>query len=595
MSDKYNMSKNHELEPYFGKVDPQYERMLAEDKLARETDTLPAAYLGKNKHLTDILDYMITNENEFYTSRLLPYLQTDDINIQWEIFKFDKTLMDLEPHMGVPRYVTAERESRTDRLVRRGLGFIIEHGFYKTDVGRQHYLMNLRQIVDSVSETAYHGVIHAILTADNHYRVWQSQHGPRITRPNYLQQQQKRRWAAIQKQERGLYLIDAEVKDEMRMNGVRPDTWVLPHKMGIYATMVPNAETEYYRKGQGAAANLERGPDNLTTFRGSQVYECRPFDIDFIGEPRDLLSRQRQCGEWFYIPKGESRKIYSMDADDFVEISTTDKQYVDAANNFCGGENEEDKKKVVEDAAGMLVFRPFQTYNMSSAVLMKSGSETGFTAHGHHDFMLTDDVIHKCHIGHYTMYHKSIVKQPKNIQIVEDVFATGYVGGEGVEPFKNPEELMSQAQEERFDKDVICIWVTKEPSNKPIDLSGKYERELIEGDQIDINAEKLNETQYDADLNKNAKNAFDGIRMSKPANGGNQFLTVLRSLNTLCWRGMTLKKEGKDDDDGKWVVEHVNTGHWGPNVYPGVRSVRMGENTFMKDMGYEKVKMGLHC
>ena len=83
--------------------------------------------------------------------------------------------------------------------------------------------------------------------------------------------------------------------------------------------------------------------------------------------------------------------------------------------------------------------------------------------------------------------------------------------------------------------------------------------------------------------------------MSKPANGGNQFLTVLRSLNTLCWRGMTLKKEGKDDDDGKWVVEHVNTGHWGPNVYPGVRSVRMGENTFMKDMGYEKVKMGLHC
>ena len=29
------MSKNHELEPYFGKVDPQYERMLAEDKLAR--------------------------------------------------------------------------------------------------------------------------------------------------------------------------------------------------------------------------------------------------------------------------------------------------------------------------------------------------------------------------------------------------------------------------------------------------------------------------------------------------------------------------------------------------------------------------------
>merc|ERR1711871_70624 len=352
--------------------------------------------------------------------------------------------------------------------------------------------------------------------------------------------------------------------------------------MGIYATMVPNAETEYYRKGAGAAANLERGPENLTTFRGSQVYESRPFDIDFIGAPRDLLSRQRQCGEWFFLKEDETKKIYSMDADDFVEISyATAKKAADQFTSDSGSE-------------GILVFRPFQTYNMSSAILMKSGLETGFTAHGHHDFMLTDDVIHKCHIGHYTMYHKSIVKQPKNVHIVEDVFATGYVGGEGAEFFTPAEELMSQAQEERFAKDVICIWVNEEPSNKPIDLSGKYERELIEGDQIDISAEKLNEQQYNADLNQDAKNVFDGIRMSKPANGGNQFLTVLRSLNTLCWRGMTLKKEGKANDE-KWVLEHVNTGHWGPNVYPGVRSVRMGENTFMKDMGYEKVKMGLHC
>ena len=45
----------------------------------------------------------------------------------------------------------------------------------------------------------------------------------RITRPQYLQGLERRRWAAIQKQERGLYLIDAEVKDQMRSNGVVPD------------------------------------------------------------------------------------------------------------------------------------------------------------------------------------------------------------------------------------------------------------------------------------------------------------------------------------------------------------------------------------
>ena len=42
---------NHALEPFFGKVDPQYQKMLAEDKFAHETFNLPKAYEGKNKYL----------------------------------------------------------------------------------------------------------------------------------------------------------------------------------------------------------------------------------------------------------------------------------------------------------------------------------------------------------------------------------------------------------------------------------------------------------------------------------------------------------------------------------------------------------------
>ena len=94
--------------------------------------------------------------------------------------------------------------------------------------------------------------------------------------------------------------------------------------------MVPSAEVEYNRKGPGAVANLEKGPDNLVSFRGSKVFETRPFDIDFIGEPRDLLVRERQIGEYFVFPAGvlagdggnqteadaaRDIYIYSMDSD----------------------------------------------------------------------------------------------------------------------------------------------------------------------------------------------------------------------------------------------------------------------------------------
>ena len=190
------------LQHYFGEVDPKYQQMLAEDKFAHETYNLPKAYEGKNKYLESVIDYLITNDNDWYTSTVLPWVETQDLSVAWEIFRFNKTLMDLEPHQGVPRYVTAEREARTDRLVRRGLAFIIEHGFYTTDQGRQHYLMNLRQIVDSVNETAYHGVVYALLTSDNHYKEWERQHGTRVHRPGDLLRKQRRLWGIVQKQER---------------------------------------------------------------------------------------------------------------------------------------------------------------------------------------------------------------------------------------------------------------------------------------------------------------------------------------------------------------------------------------------------------
>ena len=593
-------STNHALQPFFGSVEPQYQKMLAEDKFAHETFNLPKAYQGKNKHLETVLDYLITEEDAWYTSTVLPWVLTEDLSVKWDIFRFNKTLMDLEPHQGVPRYVTAERESRSDRLVRRGLAFIIEHGFYKTDQGRQHYLMNLRQIVDSVNETAYHGVIHALLSSKNHYKEWERQHGPTITREGQLLRQQRRRWALVQKQERGLYLLDAELKDQMKYEGVSPNVWILPSKMSIYVTMVPSAEVEFYRKGSGAAANLEKGPGNLLTFRGSKVFETRPFDIDFIGEPRDLLVRERQIGEYFVFPsqkdvdtrdsQDNSRDIfiYSMDTDNFERMDYED----------CEKKAKENAKAADVDTTGagtVLLLRPFQTYNMASAILMKGGLDTGFTAHGHHDFMLTDDVIHKVHIGHYTFYHKSVVKQPKNIILAEDIFAQSYVSGEGTSVFEGQGEGRDPAEncfatelaQDTFTRDIIPIWIPDNDENPPIknplDITGSYSNEVLNTGNTTL--------RNTVDHYPNARAYSDSLGFDRLQNYGSQdtFLAPVRHLNTICFQGHQLSYDPKKEGFTKLTL---NTGHWGPNVYPGCRSVRNGENCFLKDMEYEKYRVG---
>ena len=47
----------------------------------------------------------------------------------------------------------------------------------------------------------------------------------------------------------------------------------------------------------------------------------------------------------------------------------------------------------------VILFRPWMTYEMSSAILTKAGYDTGATFVGHSDFLLGDDVISKLHYG----------------------------------------------------------------------------------------------------------------------------------------------------------------------------------------------------
>ena len=66
-----------------------------------------------------------------------------------------------------------------------------------------------------------------------------------------------------------------------------------------------------------------------------------------------------------------------------------------------------------------------------------------------------------------------------------------------------------------------------------------------------------------------------------------EFLNRVQRINTVCFRGCEGVKDAKDQS---FKITQLNQGHWGPNVYPGVRRVRDGENSFMKDCDY---KLGL--
>jgi hypothetical protein len=328
------------FEPFFGPVSVQDgQGVRADSVFAHETYNMPESYKGRNLFLGDMLDFLITRTDDWYTARVMPWRATDQIHVQWNVFRFNKTMADLEPHQGVPRYITAESEEHSDSLVRRGLAFIIEHGFYSTERGRQHYLLNLENITESVHMTCYYGVLHALLSGKGHWKEWQRQYGRRTSRVDDLLRMERNRWAIAQKSERGMYMLDAELKDMMKYKNVNPDTWILPSKMSIYLTMVPSNEVNYSKAGSTSLVknnnSIGSEPASLLTFRGSAVCETMPFDVDFSGEPTELLRREKMCGSYYtmlphsnasldakaYKSDHRSIYIYNADVDRFEKIA----------------------------------------------------------------------------------------------------------------------------------------------------------------------------------------------------------------------------------------------------------------------------------
>ena len=293
-------------DPFFGSPDGYHEEVRADDQLSHETYNLPKAYEGRNKRLEDILDFMIRKEDEFYTRELLPWEYTEDLSITWDVWKFNRSLLDVVPEQGISRLVTQESERHTDNLVRRGLAFQLEHGFMTTDKGRRNYALNLQQISDAVHTTCYFGVMHALFAGQNYYKEYRRKFARFVKGPRTLFRHERQMWACLQKDIKGVYIMDAEIKHHMKINGIVPNVLVLPPKAGIYISMVPPRETEYHLRGPGSHEALTQDRTGISTFRGSKVFEAQSFDVDFQHEFIDLTSRPRMCGEYFVIPGSQA-------------------------------------------------------------------------------------------------------------------------------------------------------------------------------------------------------------------------------------------------------------------------------------------------
>ncbi len=448
-------------------------------------------------------------------------------------------------------------------------------GFYTTQRGREHFAMNLRQISDAVVTTCQFGAMRALLSCHDYYKAYRAEHGPIRLKYADLSRTERNRWAILMKDQKGLYHLDAQIRHDFRKAGhPDPNLIVLPDGTSMYVRM-NEYHTTYNQHGPGNITNLTRGEDTMLTFNGTRVEESGMFDLDFVGENCDLTLREEQCGTYWILEENEPGLfIYSADADDFVWL---------ARDKIKTWENT-DSNGPSEAATGrVVIFRPFERYLMGSALFMVGGRELGVTLHGHENMMLSDDVARKIHIGHFTFLHKSIVKNDRLITIAENVISKGYLGGAGHAFIdKNDVQNIQAGNWDLVNGSLIAFKNAGKNAGTDFNKDGTISNPLSIRGPDGLDGEPYAARYEKPDGRVDGYEVLDYMGLDNgvlpPSRGANErFLTDVRSVNSVCYRGMQL--------DGRKRIVSLATGHWG-NPYPGCLAVRNGEQAYLKDMNY---------
>jgi len=229
--------------------------------------------------------------------------------------------------------------------------------------------------------------------------------------------------------------------------------------------------------------------------------------------------------------------------------------------------------------------RPYMTYDMSTGICMKSGSESGETLVGHADFQLGDNIVQKLHMGNFTFYSKSVVYRQQNVYLAEDMFSTGYVGGDGTEFFEE------QSDYENFcnggtgrHKSIFAMLAPYSSSEyaNPIDVTGRYSGNLAPLNDPDVTKLHFASAQFYSWLwNWSEQSADQPSRC--------HFDSADATPNSLCFQG---HQSMYNPSNSMFDLVVKNTGHWGDRVYPGCGKVRQGMNKLLEPVYYNNVYGG---
>jgi hypothetical protein len=229
---------------------------------------------------------------------------------------------------------------------------------------------------------------------------------------------------------------------------------------------------------------------------------------------------------------------------------------------------------------GILSFRPNQVWDMGSLCLTFGGGEVGSMLYMMPDFQIANDSVRKVMIGSFTVYAGALIKDPRKIVIIPDVYCRAYLGGWGTKSWDaSSEEHRSMQARRPGDRDFYhcLVEANYKPDDKWMFLNGK-------GSDHVSGVTKSTKSSYSSAI------WYAGTIWSNWESNSGNLVTQADSTqpNTMCFQDYQASYNAMNPTHPVFVH---NQGPWGKSLYEGSAQARANGTKVLHDVNTDRVSL----
>jgi len=313
-------------------VNQQNYQFDADQVRSVEKYTLQHLAEGKPQYIGSTITSAMQSANASILE-VMPMIEAEGITFRHQYYEFVRELAVETPAQAPPNYLEVQESETEATLTRHAIGITTSVQELRTSKGQFFFMGKLIQATVAFVEQAELHAMRALLEQPSFYARYYAARGQYeldLARAGRIKDEY---WDILRRSDNGFFELADLVKQDFSMRNLTPSHVIIPE--GV-RSIISNSDlrTEYYRRGNDAAANAEQLGDSIgETLAGLRIVTVRAYDYEKKDLRIEPLNRRAIIGAHFrmdhfwpncdlarFCSAYQEIEVFSMDNDEFERI-----------------------------------------------------------------------------------------------------------------------------------------------------------------------------------------------------------------------------------------------------------------------------------